>query len=66
MRRRSIRKLYSMEKLSLIKGRWVEKAGLRRRRYYRSTRAGTRALASERKSWLDFIVALDRVAAALR
>lgn len=55
-------KLYSLEKRGLIRGRWIEKAGQRRRRYYRLTARGTRVLASQRKSWLDFFIALDRVA----
>src|SRR4026208_1150992 len=32
--------LYRLEERSLIKGRWVEKAGQRRRRYYRITDDG--------------------------
>lgn len=55
-------KLYSLEERGLIRGRWVEKAGQRRRRYYRLTPSGVKFLAAQRKSWLDFFVALDRVA----
>ncbi len=33
--------LYRLEKRGWIQGRWVEKSGQRRRRYYRLTRAGT-------------------------
>jgi DNA-binding PadR family transcriptional regulator len=40
----------------------VEKAGQRRRRYYRLTREGRRMLASQRGVWEQFFVALDRVA----
>jgi DNA-binding PadR family transcriptional regulator len=54
--------LYRMEGKSLIEGRWVEKAGQRRRRYYRLTKAGTAMLASQRSIWDTFVVALDRVA----
>lgn len=54
--------LYRMEDKALIEGRWVEKAGQRRRRYYRITAAGRRALASQRSHWEGFIAALDRVA----
>ena len=34
-----------------IRGRWVEKAGQRRRRYYRLTPAGRKVLASQRDGW---------------
>jgi DNA-binding PadR family transcriptional regulator len=36
--------LYRLEQRGLIAGRWVEKAGQRRRRYYRLTPAGARVL----------------------
>ena len=54
--------LYRLEDKGLIDGRWVEKAGQRRRRYYRLTPAGRRVLASQRSTWQNFFVALDRVA----
>ena len=54
--------LYRMEEKRLIEGRWVEKAGQRRRRYYRVTRAGKRVLASQRSLWENFFYALNRVA----
>jgi PadR family transcriptional regulator, regulatory protein PadR len=54
--------LYRMEAKGLIAGRWVEKPGQRRRRYYRLTKAGTRMLASQRSVWDTFFGALDRVA----
>jgi transcriptional regulator len=54
--------LYRLEDRSLITGRWVEKAGQRRRRYYRITREGRKVLARERSSWQNFFVALDRTA----
>jgi PadR family transcriptional regulator PadR len=54
--------LYRLEDAGLIEGRWVEKAGQRRRRYYRLTAAGRTRLASERTVWQNFFVALDRVA----
>ncbi len=53
--------LYRMEKRGLIVGRWVEKAGQRRRRYYRLTPAGARVLAEHRASWQTFFLALKRV-----
>jgi len=54
--------LYRLEDRGLIEGRWVEKAGQRRRRYYRLTRAGRKVLASQRSIWQTFFAALDRVA----
>jgi transcriptional regulator len=54
--------LYRLEKRGLIKGRWVEKAGQRRRRFYRLTAAGQTILAEQRQTWKDFFAALDRVA----
>jgi PadR family transcriptional regulator len=54
--------LYRLEDRGLIDGRWVEKAGQRRRRYYRLTLAGRKALASQRHTWENFYAALSRVA----
>jgi PadR family transcriptional regulator, regulatory protein PadR len=54
--------LYRLEDKGLIEGRWVEKAGQRRRRYYRLTPAGRKMLASQRTTWQTFFFALDRVA----
>ena len=54
--------LYRLEDRRLIEGRWVEKAGQRRRRYYRLTRQGRTVLARQRGFWESFFVALDRVA----
>jgi DNA-binding PadR family transcriptional regulator len=54
--------LYRLEERSLIKGRWVEKAGQRRRRYYRITDGGRAVLATQRQDWARFITALGHVA----
>jgi transcriptional regulator len=54
--------LYRMEAKDLIEGRWIEKAGQRRRRYYRLTPVGKKALASQRNVWDTFFHALNRVA----
>jgi PadR family transcriptional regulator PadR len=54
--------LYRMEDKDLIEGRWVEKAGQRRRRYYKVTAAGRKTLASQRSVWDGFFHALNRVA----
>jgi PadR family transcriptional regulator PadR len=54
--------LYRLEDRGLIDGRWVEKHGQRRRRYYRLLPAGRKALASQRSVWDAFFFALNRVA----
>ena len=54
--------LYRLEKRGWIEGRWVEKAGERRRRFYRLTAEGRRVLQEQRTFWSEFIDALDRVA----
>ena len=54
--------LYRMEKRSLIKGTWIEKAGQRRRRFYQITVQGKKMLTEQRQTWADFFAALDRVA----
>jgi PadR family transcriptional regulator, regulatory protein PadR len=53
--------LYRLEKRGLIAGRWVEKAGQRRRRYYRLTAEGKKVLQSHRSTWLEFVVAINRI-----
>ena len=53
--------LYRLEKRGWIEGRWVEKAGQRRRRYYRLTAAGKKILAAQRKSWSAFTQAIGRI-----
>lgn len=54
--------LYRLEQRGLVRGRWVEKAGQRRRRFYKLTAAGQRVLAEQRQTWKEFFAALDRVA----
>jgi transcriptional regulator len=54
--------LYRLESKGLIEGRWVEKAGQRRRRYYRLTRGGREVLAGQRTVWQNFAKAINRVA----
>jgi DNA-binding PadR family transcriptional regulator len=39
----------------------VEKAGQRRRRYYRITTQGKDVLESQRQSWKEFITAVNRI-----
>jgi PadR family transcriptional regulator, regulatory protein PadR len=54
--------LYRLEKRGWVEGRWVERAGQRRRRYYKLTREGRRVLTRQRSIWQQFMSALDRVA----
>ena len=54
--------LYRLEDRGLIEGRWVERAGQRRRRYYKLTKAGRDMLARQRDVWENFFAALSRVA----
>src|ERR1041384_7786554 len=56
--------LYRLERRGVIAGRWVEKAGQRRRRYYRLTPAGRKVLAAQRGSWSAFVQAIGRVVGA--
>jgi PadR family transcriptional regulator, regulatory protein PadR len=53
--------LYRLEKRGLIQGRWVEKAGQRRRRYYRLMAPGRKVLASHRRGWQVFVDAVNRI-----
>jgi len=53
--------LYRLEKRGWIEGRWVEKAGQRRRRYYKLTREGKKVLASQRSTWQSFVAAINRI-----
>ena len=55
--------LYRLEKRGLIKGKWVEKAGERRRRLYRITPKGREVLAAQRSGWWEFVEAVNRVTA---
>jgi transcriptional regulator len=54
--------LYRMERRGWIDGTWVEKAGQRRRRFYKLTAAGRRVLGEQRESWRELLGALQRVA----
>ena len=54
--------LYRMEDRGWIRGRWIEKAGQRRRCHYRITDAGRRVLAEQRADWARFVAALGEIA----
>jgi len=49
--------LCRMEERGWINGRWVEKAGQRRRRFYRLTEEGREALEGQRETWREYIAA---------
>ena len=53
--------LYRLEERGWIQGRWVEKPGQRRRRYYGLTPEGRKVLARQRKSWKEFVEAIRQV-----
>ena len=54
--------LYRLENRGWIQGRWVDKAGQRRRRYYRLTPAGRKVLRAQRNTWQAFVAAINRIA----
>ena len=54
--------LYRLEKRGWIQGRWVDKAGQRRRRYYRLTTAGKKVLRTQRSRWQTFVAAINQIA----
>ena len=58
--------LYRLEKRGWTQGRWVEKSGQRRRRYYRLTSEGQKVLASQRRGWQAFVEAVNRITEAER
>jgi transcriptional regulator len=53
--------LYQLEKRGWIVGRWMEKAGERRKRVYRITREGRQMLARHRTGWEAFVRAIGQV-----
>ena len=54
--------LYKLEDRAWIQGRWVEKAGQRRRRCYKLTAEGRKVLAKQRGRWQAFVAALTKAA----
>jgi transcriptional regulator len=53
--------LYRLEERGWIKGRWVERAGERRRRFYRLTPTGQNVLLHQRQTWDEFVEAVRLV-----
>lgn len=56
--------LYRLEKRGFIEGRWVEKPGQRRRRYYELTAQGKKVLKAQRDTWNQFVNAVGRIIGA--
>jgi PadR family transcriptional regulator len=54
--------LYKLEERKWITGRWVEKPGQRRRRYYKITAQGREVLAAQRREWRQFFELIRDVA----
>ena len=50
--------LYRLEERGWLLGKWIEKAGQRRRRFYTLTPEGRRVLASQREIWKGFVRAM--------
>jgi transcriptional regulator len=53
--------LLRLENRGWIKGRWVEKSGERRRRFYRLTPTGRKVLAQQREDWAEYTAAVNQV-----
>jgi PadR family transcriptional regulator, regulatory protein PadR len=56
--------LYRLEERGWLQGRWVERAGERRRRFYSLTPAGRRVLANQRETWQTFVRAMALITKA--
>ena len=53
--------LYRLEERGWLQGRWVEKPGERRRRFYALTTEGRRVLAKQRDTWKAFVHAMGLI-----
>jgi transcriptional regulator len=53
--------LYKLERKGLVEGKWVEKPNERRKRYYKLTPEGKKALRSMRKVWQEFVNAISNI-----
>ena len=56
--------LHRLEARGWIKGRWVEKTGVRRRCYYTLTTEGHESLARQRQEWMAFSTMVNQVIGA--
>jgi transcriptional regulator len=50
--------LYRLEERGWLQGKWLEKAGERRRRFYSLTAEGRRVLTKQRDTWKAFVQAM--------
>jgi PadR family transcriptional regulator, regulatory protein PadR len=53
--------LFRLEDRGLIAGRWLERAGERRRRCYRLTPAGRKFLKAQRGAWDEFVATINQI-----
>ena len=53
--------LYRLEERGWIQGKWQERPGERRRRYYRLTADGRRVLVRQRRTWRAFVESVGRI-----
>jgi transcriptional regulator len=53
--------LYRLEERGWLRGRWVEKAGERRRRFYGLTPKGKRVLERQQETWKRFVEAISMI-----
>jgi transcriptional regulator len=53
--------LVRLEDRGFITGKWIEKAGERRRRFYRLTPAGREVLEHQRSAWEEFSGAVNQI-----
>ena len=53
--------LVRLEDRGFISGKWMEKAGERRRRFYRLTAAGRDVLERQRSAWEEFSSAVNQI-----
>ena len=53
--------LLRLENRGWIKGRWVEKVGQRERCFYRLTADGRRVLGQQRRTWREYVDAVNEV-----
>jgi PadR family transcriptional regulator PadR len=56
--------LYRLEERGWLLGRWVEKPGERRRRFYGLTAEGRRVIVKQRDTWKAFVQAMDLITGA--
>jgi PadR family transcriptional regulator, regulatory protein PadR len=58
--------LYRLEERGWLQGKWVEKPGERRRRFYSLTAEGRRVLTRQRETWKAFVNAMDLITGVRR